>query len=252
MNLTIDKDKLELLIEKRKLYIGSKWYELVPDLISGVTLIVSSIKPPDLSGTCLASYVQGVRVFFCTIGLAMVGWSIYRMAKTLHSCYTHQKLCDEIERLDKHFYSLVAIKDTFNEYPKRLLLYRDEKWNADFFPAFRTVPGAKELDKKNICKLLSTYLEIDENDIKLIFLDEIDNQEKIYQDHEDEKKSRVKVYDHRYYLAEIKKFNKKVKKDKFEILDHSYKWMTFSEMESNKKIYEKNKEIIEMFEKYIG
>lgn len=249
MNLTIDKDKLELLIEKRKSYIGSKWYELVPDLISGITLIVSAINPPNLSGTFLESYAQGIQVFFGMVGLVMMGWSIYRIVRNGCFCYSHQKLCDEIEMLDKHFYSLVAIKDTFNRYPKRLLLYRDEKWNAEFFPAFRTTPGERELDRKNICKLLSTYLEIDESDIKLTFLEEIDNQEKIYKTDDHNEK---RVYDHRYYLAEIKRFNKRVKKDQFIIMNRSYRWMTFSEMESNKKIYEKNKEVIETFEKYIG
>ncbi len=49
--------------------------------------------------------------------------------------YNHKKLGNEIVDLDQtaHHHSIVAIKDTFQKYPNRYLVYEDKTWNCRFF-----------------------------------------------------------------------------------------------------------------------
>ena len=44
----------------------------------------------------------------------------------------------------EHPFSIVAIKDTFREFPNKYLLYYDNRWNCWFFFNFKTVENAEQ------------------------------------------------------------------------------------------------------------
>lgn len=161
--------------------------------------------------------------------------------------YDHQKLYQDILKLnkDKHLYSLVAIKNTFDEYSNKFLLYYDEEWQVEFFPAFRTVNNdVYNID--NIKKRLSENLKIKADKIDVTFLIEKTNRTKPSAEDEIEK-----VYDHRYYQATISEFPDCLKESTTIIDGRRYIWMTFQDMKKNTNIMKKNKDIIQIFEEYI-
>lgn len=103
--------------------------------------------------------------------------------------YNHKKLYQDILKLntEKSQYSLIAIKNTFDEFPNKFLLYYDEDWKVDFFPAFKTVSN----DEENIKDKLSKNLKVKRDKIIVTYLEEKSNQKKF-----SEKEKLDKVYDH--------------------------------------------------------
>ena len=68
----------------------------------------------------------------------------------------HKQLMTDIKDLDEvtHSFSLVAIKNTFEEFPNQFLLYLDSKWDCWFFPNYATKEDEIE-NRENIIERLS-------------------------------------------------------------------------------------------------
>lgn len=244
MNIIIDDEQLENLLVSKKKYIGGGWIQAVINIGSGVALFVTDIGAD--FGTTLPEILQKI-IFFVAflfaVFLIIVG--IYQLSKNIGSqCYTCDNLYKDILILnkDKHLYSLIAIKNEFDAFPNKFLLYYDNVWNVYFFPCFQTVDNNED----NIKQKLSSNLKIETtNIVNVKFLKEESNQKKWSQDGKI-----YKVYDHRFYQVTISEFPDNMKKDIFSIDGRKYKWMTFQEMRNNNNIKKKNEDVVEVFEKY--
>lgn len=75
--------------------------------------------------------------------------------------YTHKKLYEDIAALDKttHPFSIVVIKDTYQPYSNQFLVYRDTKWQCNFFLNYRTQSSETE-NEQFIKQRLSNELKI--------------------------------------------------------------------------------------------
>ena len=158
------------------------------------------------------------------------------IAKSVKDKYSHTELYNDIEKLNsiQHRFSIVAVKDTFNQYPNRFLLYYDERWDCKFFFSYKTVDN----DTDNIITKLSNELKIDRSNIKIDFKTEQIQQKYSVSHNED------RVYDHRVYSAEISKFRRGLTADEFEIDGKKYYWMTIQDMERDLRIKEVNSDVV--------
>lgn len=160
--------------------------------------------------------------------------------------YTNEILYKDIKALDKvtHPFSIIAIKDTYPPYPNHFLLYRDYKWNCNFFLNYRT----QETDEKNIAFIkarLSQELHIPASEISLKKLSQVIQEKYAVKD------QRKKVYDHSYYEAVISKFPKELEEHSFVIDGKEFIWMTLDEMKNNKEIQEKNLDVVNQISRLI-
>ncbi len=129
MQLLIDNNRLQLLLEQKKKYIGKK--VTLDSVLSSTSLLISVI---------LASYhdylgISGnvFKTIFVLIGFFFTGKSIYDIFKDTKEKYDYSDLLQDINKLNEitHNHSIIIIKDTFNAYPNRFLVYEDERWNCE-------------------------------------------------------------------------------------------------------------------------
>ena len=153
--------------------------------------------------------------------------------------YTHETLYKDIEALDKvtHPFSIVAIKDTYHPYPNQFLLYRDHKWNCNFFLNYRTQP-TEEQNISFIKTKLSQELHLPIANISLHKVGQV------LQEKYAVKENRQKVYDHAYYEAKLTAFPEELQHHSFVIDGKEFVWMTLDEMKNDKEIQEKNLDVV--------
>lgn len=133
-----------------------------------------------------------------------------------------------------HEHSIIVIKDTFNQYPNRYLVYEDKSWDCELFLNYK-----KNINNESFIKSrISSDLKIDVSDISLDFVGQ-----EIHEKYSVKDKVN-KVYCHRFYRANISKFPDMAKCDQFECDGKVYHWRTMAEMEDDKNTMEKNKDII--------
>lgn len=138
----------------------------------------------------------------------------------------------------EHCFSLVAIKDTFNDYPNRFLLKYDKDWDCDLFFSFHTL-NDEQRDIGNIKERLSNLLKVDPAEISVEYVDET------LQTKFSQKDKVTKLYNHRLYHAEIKDFPKDEQKQTFEIDGIRYKWETIDTMREDVNIRQKNMDVVD-------
>lgn len=158
----------------------------------------------------------------------------------------HKQLMTDIKDLDEvtHPFSLVAIKNTFEEFPNQFLLYLDSKWDCWFFPNYATKEDEIE-NRENIIERISNELKVDKSSIEINLCGEETHMK--YSPADGQKK----CYYHKLYQASLPlgtEFHLK----EFEIEGKLYRWMSKEEMRKNNKIIEKNLEVVEFVTDVIG
>lgn len=234
--ILISEDRLQLILEKHKSDIGSKdnW----SNVVTGVSFIVS---------TCSASYgafldIPGnlIKSLILIIAVCLTGWGVLMVMNSHKDKFDHNKLYEEMRKANEieHPFSIVAIKDTFSEYPNKYLLYYDNRWNCWFFMNFRTNQEESQ-NEKNIKNGLSAKLKISPDDFDLEYRTEAIHPK--YSESDKEKK----YYHHRLYKCIVKEFSDDLKKSKFTIDNVDYTWMSIDEMEKNPSIRKHNMDVVE-------
>lgn len=219
--IILEDTSLSKLLQSRSAYIGSNF-------ISGAGLIFGGINT--LYQAIPAGY------FLICMGIAMLllgGYNLWR------SRYNWKTLLKEIVEMDQtaHHHSIVAIKNTFDAYPNRFLVYEDTEWGCRFFPNYPT-QETEEANEENIRKHLSRELKIPMENITLTQKGS-ELQEKYSVKHKCNK-----YYDHTFYEAHISSFPDMMKKRIFQIDGRDYEWMTMDEMEKAPDIQEKNLDVV--------
>lgn len=158
--------------------------------------------------------------------------------------YTHQKLLKEIRSLDLTLrkYSLVAIKDTFREYPNRFLLYLDNGWGCPFLLNYKTRSSG---NGEAIREALSHELKVNIENIRLKKL-----ARRTYQKFSSED-GVEKNYEHLLYLAEIQDFPDVMQADTFTIDGKGFMWLSIEEMKQDARIQKKNLDVVSLLRENI-
>lgn len=236
MKLLIDKIKLRLLLEEKREYVGTK-IEGIDTALAGIFFLLSLLCSDYHNIGSLDGIV--IKTLAFVIGLAATLYGIKKIIVSLIYKYDHQVLYHDIENLNEitHPFSIVAVKDTFNEYANRFLLYYDKSWKCWFFFSFKTM---EEQNEENIRVRLSNALHISKDNISLQYKAERIQPKHSIRDDVD------KVYLHRLYQAKIASFSNEVRADEFEVDGVQYRWMTIEEMETDQTIMDINSDVVSM------
>lgn len=234
MKFLIDKLKLKLLLETRRNYIKNP-IEGIDILIAAITYIISLLCSDfkDILGI-KSDVIQTIAWIFA---VALFIYGIYRLINSLQHKYDHNQLFHEIENLNEvlHSFSIIAIKDTFNNFSNRYLLYYDKAWKCWFFFSFKTSESENE---SFIKQRLSNILKIEKSSISLKYISDR------IQPKYSERDNIHKVYNHSLYEGTLSNFPELIKQDSFTIDNIDYKWFTIEELESDETVMNKNSDVV--------
>ncbi|MCB6991784.1 hypothetical protein LI187_15040 [bacterium 210820-DFI.6.38] len=242
MKLLIDKIKLQLLLEKKRDYIRHPLEGidiLITAVIYIVSLLCSDFKPiSNISSDRISTIAWGIAVL-------LVIYGSFKLWKSWKYKYDHEHLFHDIENLDEvlHRFSIVAVKDTFNQFSNRFLLHYDSNWNCWFFFSFPTNP---EQNEESIIQRLSNQLKLPASTIRLHYItDRLQPKFSV-------KDNINKVYQHSLYQAWISDFLENMQKTEFTIEGVNFKWMTIEEMEKDDSIMKINHDVVSFIKEKIN
>lgn len=226
-------------MEKKKQFIGKNvvW----DSSLSAISFLLSVI---------LATYedffgIPGIvlKTLFVILGLFFTGKSIVDIISSKKNNYTYEDLLSDINKLNEiaHNHSIVLIKDSFQRFPNRFLVYEDKRWGCKLFLNYKENPNNEEFIKNH----LSGDLKIELDDINLSYLGQ-----RIHEKYSESAKEE-KVYCHKFYIANINQFPDKITKDSFEIDGKKYRWMTITELEMDEEVQKKNRDILEFVKELV-
>lgn len=226
-------------MEKKKQFIGKNvvW----DSSLSATSFLLSVI---------LATYedffgIPGIvlKTLFVILGLFFTGKSIVDIISSKKNNYTYEDLLSDINKLNEiaHNHSIVLIKESFQRFPNRFLVYEDKRWGCKLFLNYKENPNNEEFIKNH----LSGDLKIELDDINLSYLGQ-----RIHEKYSESAKEE-KVYCHKFYIANINQFPDKITKDSFEIDGKKYRWMTITELEMDEEVQKKNRDILEFVKELV-
>lgn len=242
MKMLIDKIKLKLLLEQKREYIRHP-KEGIDILITAILYIVSLLCSDFKSVFGINPLV--IQTLAWVIAVILIVYGLYRLIKSCKLKYDHNKLLYDIENLNEifHRFSLIAIKDDFEEFSNKFLLYYDEIWKCWFFFSFSTTDYDNE---ENIIQRLSNKLKVNRDSISLKYITTR------IQPKFSERDKVQKVYQHSLYRGKILDFPSDMLCNEFEIDGTRYKWWTIEEMEQDLEIMEKNKDVVSFVKEKIN
>lgn len=177
-----------------------------------------------------------MKTVFVVLGIAFSVKSIIDVAKNSKNNYSYEDLLKDINRLNEiaHSHSIVVIRDSFDEFPNRFLVYEDKRWGCNFFLNYKENPNNEDFIRNHI----SSELKIGLNDIKLTYVSQ-----KIHEKFS-VSANMNKVYSHKFYLATIAKFPEHMKQKSFDCDGKVYHWMSVAELEGDENVQKKNLDIL--------
>ncbi len=140
--------------------------------------------------------------------------------------------------LKEHPHSIVLIKDTFRPNSNRFLVYYDARWDCRLFLNYATITDDFSKDEENIAKHLQMELKVPTDQMESAF--EFEKVHEKYSPTSNENK----CYRHRFYKFIFNQFTDKIMQDEFEIDGKKFYWMSIAEMEADKKIMERNEDVV--------
>lgn len=233
----VDTVELENALLKRKDYIGYPHRQSVSSVLTGLGLIVTNffkLISLDVVGILL-TILGFTHCFYMGIKPLWYNWK---------EQVDYKMIVKDIQALDKteHPFSLVAIKNDFDNVAGKYLLKYDNDWDCYLFPYYRTVANSNE---EHILRCLAEDLCISEESISLEYKGE-DIQEKF------SVRDQVnKVYHHMVYSATITDWAGDMSKAEFIVNGTRYCWMSFSEMRNDPNILKKNKDVVNLVDSFI-
>jgi hypothetical protein len=237
----LSEDKLQLILERHKDQIGNASH--LSDIITGATFFIS---------TLAATYndflfIRGVYLKICILVVAVLltFWGVLMEINNRSKKFDNNMLFEEMKANNEieHPFSIVAIKDTFRDYPNKYLVYYDNRWSCWFFMNFKTKDN-QEANISNIKQGISSKLKVDIGDIEINY-----KAEEMHHKHS-ESDDIDKWYHHSLYSCYLQNFREELEKDDFSIDDVKYKWMTIDEMEKNPSIKKHNMDVVEFVKNY--
>lgn len=232
MKILIDDVKLNLLLEKKKIFIGKKvaW----DSVLSACSFLISVV---------FASYndiwiIPGLafKIVFMFAGILFTIKAVYDVWNSSKNSYSYEDLLHDINTLNEitHNHSIVAIRDSFSEYPNKFLVYDDPNWKCKLFINYKDNVNNESYIKEHIFR----EFKVNKSEIKVEYISQ-NISEKISGSN-----NQKKVYCHKLFLTTIEKFPEYMKNDTFECDGRNYYWKSIVELESDEVAMKKNKDII--------
>lgn len=236
MEILIDETQLENLLLKKKNYIGRR--NGPEEIVTSITFILPVL------GSKFQDFFMIPGIVIEIICIVVAAYLFLKGVSSMRDKYGAEKLQEDIVKLNciQHRFSLVAIKDTFDKYPNKFLLYYDRDWKCNFFPNYHTTDNNVE----DIKERLSNQLRIPKDSIELEYKT-TRIQKKFSEKHKEKR-----VYEHKLFHAKIDDFPELMTEDKFEIGDVSYRWMSIAEMENDFEIKKRNLDVVGLVKENIG
>ncbi len=212
MKMTIDKTKLELLIEKKKDYIGTNRNYL--GAIEAVLLLISAYTS---SYTGLIIPPMVLKFVIAIIAVLQFIMLIYEYIKKPK--YTKDDLLKDIEDLNmtERSSSIIAIQNS--KHPTKYLLYTDKGWGLKLFPNFATTND----DIDNIRRKLSEEMEVNVNSIH------VEHKTSAHEIKWSTEHNEERSYNYTLYKAKVDGLGHD-EDESFAIAGKNYMWMTVPEM----------------------
>lgn len=236
MNLLIDDLQLQLLLEKKRNYIGKK--VAIDTIIAGISFLLSTFTASYSNIFNIENSGLIIKTIFCLIGIVYSLKIIYDIVQSYKNKYNHRILLKDIEGLNmiQHNHSLVAIKNTFNNTSNKFLVYYDERWDCKLFPNYKTIDTDNEAA---LIDYIAADLDCDKRKINCKYITSRIQSKYSYSHNEN------RIYNHRLYEINISHFPERIKHNDFTINGKQYYWMSISDMERDENILKKNKEVVD-------
>lgn len=233
MKMYIDSGDLELLLERKRSYIGAPKTNAI-EFVNAMLLLFSAYTT-SIDDSRINQII--IKVSFCIFAIIGIAQIIWREHQTRSNNYTKDMLIQDIEALDmkERRSSIVAIKNPNN--PRKYLVYYDPQWQYMLFPSYSTQNYENE---RRITECLSRDLATPESGIAVRFKN-TGTEEKYATAHNE-----VRAYEYYFYAGSIDG----LQDVDFEIDGRKYQWMTIDELMSDPQTKEHNRYIVEQVAKY--
>lgn len=246
--IIIDERELKLILEKYRDNITDKrnWMDNVGTAGSLFLTIISS----DFKDLWFikAEYIR-YTVWIITLYFLVKGchtWLLNRKSQ-FSKDILYEKICEKSE-IEKASFSIIVIKDEFNEYPNRFLVYDDGRWGCKLFLNFYMQNTNGEREKSNQLDSVSNYLKIRKEDMVIDYLFVKESTKYSLTAHKD------KSYDFYYYYVKIRKeaFTDNMKHQIFEIEGRTYYWMSMDMLWKDRSTVERNSDVLRVVKNDTG
>lgn len=161
--------------------------------------------------------------------VSMEGWRIQEKIGNLteKDLLKFLQLVTEFNENISHEFSLAAISRTDGKF---LQIY-DDRWDCYLFPYVRSSDNNLENVENFVSNMLHIKMEI--NYVSHTKHCKYSVSDQVY-----------KIYHHKLYKAKIEESPESIISDEFDLDGRKYKWFSFSEMETNSNIMDKNEEVV--------
>lgn len=229
----LDEEQLRLLLKSNASKIGNTngWEPFITAFIFFISSAFATYQPWWIFS---AGIFKGLVVLIsCILMIRGIYLAVKDRKYTYMDLYTEMKNQNQI----KHPFSIVVVKNEFEQYPDRFLVYYDSRWKCRLFLNFRTQQDMTENEEK-IKRALSNELQVDMSDIKIDYKNTYLHKKFSYSDQCE------KWYEHTIYQAHISHMPETEQSDSFVINGRQYFWMSLPEMERDQIMMEKNSDIV--------
>lgn len=165
------------------------------------------------------------------VGVTFTIKAVVDICKSKKNSYTYDDLLKDINTLNEitHNHSIVVIRDSFNEYPNRFLVYYDPQWKCKLFINYKDNVNNESYIKDHLFR----ELKVDKSAIKVDYVSQ-NISEKISR-----RDNQKKVYCHKLFLATIENFPEDMKQDTFICDGRTYHWESIIQLEKDNAAMEK-------------
>lgn len=223
MEILFSRHSLQILLNAKKSKICNNRGEGIAIIFAAVAFVLPVVY------TSMPTWAK------CACTVIAIIYAIYGVTKIMNG-YTIDNLENDILALNEiaSRHSIIVIRDTFNEYASRFLVYYDSRWDCYLFPNYKT---AEHDNEQSIIKHLSCDLHVPEDSM------EIDYRITNFHRKHSVSNNREKLYEHALYVASFD-VPADEQSAEFTVAGRKYKWMTYDELLADKRVQDVNLDIV--------
>lgn len=140
--------------------------------------------------------------------------------------------------------SIIALKNTADDFPHRFLVYLDKGWDCTFFPNHKTIEPESE-NELALQQYLFNEFGVPQDGLRLKYVCNSESK-KPSTEHNGE----MRYYEYSLYKATVKHIPETWKTDRFQIGSKECRWMSIDEMLAAPRVNEINHDVIALVRDY--
>ena len=240
--LTIEEDKLKILLQTKKNKIERPKFSGTGEIISAISIMITLL----LADFNQVSFINPLYFQFIVwiIAFAILAFGLYVFVKSLVSFYSIDNLYNEIVNLDpniEHPFNIILIKNS--KVSGKYLLFKSKRWKCWLFPNYHCLNGSFNLAAE--MEHIRECLKRDVNTSGNIDLEYLGNE--ISYKYSVSDKIDKKYNFHYFQIINIELHSRK--KWCFRFNGKRYCWKTLAQMYSDKNIVKKNEDVLDYVRK---